>query len=143
MAHARKQIREAVAALIATNGVTVEQSRQYPMLEELMPRYLVFTTAEDIDNGSTTAQGIMRMLQVTVEAIIMADETTIDDDLDVHALYLEKRLNWSRLGGLALKTVLERSELAIRTLGDRSLGVLTLTFSVMYRTLPTDPEIIS
>jgi hypothetical protein len=143
MAHARKQIREAVAALIGTNGVTVEQSRQYPMLEELMPRYLVFTTSEDIDTGMTTANGIMRVLQVMIEAIIMADETTIDDDLDAHALYLEKQVNWTKLGGLALRTLLERSELSIRTEGDRSLGVLTLTFSVMYRTLPSDPEIIS
>lgn len=143
MAHARKQIREAVAALIATNGVVVEQSRQYPMLEEQMPRYLVFTTTEDVDNSQTTANGIMRVLQVMVEAIVMADETTIDDDLDAHALYIERSLNWSKIGGLALRTLLERSELQIRTEGDRSLGVLTLTFSVMYRTLPSDPEIIS
>lgn len=143
MAHARKTIREAVAALIGTNGVTVEQSRQYPMLEELMPRYLVYTLSEDIDNAMTTANGIMRNLMVVVEAIIMADETTIDDELDEHALYIEKQVNWSKLGGLALRTLLERSELAIRVEGDRSLGVLTLTFTVMYRTLPSDPEIIS
>lgn len=142
MAHARKQIREAVAALISTTSVVVEQSRQYPMLEELMPRYLVYTTSEDIEQSMTTANGIMRMLQVVVEAVMVADETTIDDDLDAHALYLEKQMNWSKLGGLAMRTILERSELAIRTDGDTSLGVLTLTFSVMYRTLPSDPEII-
>jgi hypothetical protein len=143
LAHARKQIREAVATLIATNGVTVEQSRQYPMLEEQMPRYLVYTIGEDIDQSMTTSNGIMRTLQTVIEAVIMADETTVDDDLDAHALYIERQLNWSKLGGLAMRTTLDRSELAIRTDGDRSLGVLTLTFSVMYRTLPSDPETIT
>ena len=143
MAHARKQIREAVAAAINTNGVTVEQSRQYPLLEEQIPRYLVYTTAEDIDQGMTTTNGVMRNLQIVVEAVIVADETTVDDDLDGHGLYLERALNWSKLTGLALRTLLERSELNIRTDGDRSLGVLTLTFSVMYRTLPSDPETIN
>lgn len=143
MAHARRQIREAAAAAIGTTAVVVEQSRQYPMLESLMPRYLVYTTDETIDESMSTRSGLMRVLTLMVEAVIMSDEDTIDDDLDAHAVYLETQLNLSTLGGLVLKTFLNRSELAIRTDGDLSLGVLTLTFDVTYRTLPTNPETIS
>ncbi len=143
MAHARKQIREAAAAAIGTTSVVVEQSRQYPMLESLMPRYLVYTTEESVDERMSTGSGLMRVVTLVVEAIIMADEATIDDDLDAHAVYLETQLNLSRLGGLALKTFMNRTEMAIRTDGDLSLGVLTLTFDVTYRTLPSNPETIS
>lgn len=143
MPHARRQIREAVAAAIAGNSVTVEQSRQYPMNEEQMPRYLVYTIAESVDPGMSTPGALMRELTVVVEAIIMADEATIDDDLDAHAVYLESQLSRSQLGGLVLKTDLSSSEMAIRTDGDLSLGVLTLTFNVLYRTLPTNPETIT
>lgn len=143
MAHARKQIREAAAAAIGTSGVQVEQSRQYPMNEAEMPRYLVYTTDENTDESMSTGRGIMRVVTMMVEAIQLGDEATIDDDLDAHAVYLETALNLSTLGGLVLKTFLRRTELAIRTDGDLSLGVLTLTFDVTYRTVPTNPESIS
>lgn len=143
MPHARFQIRDAVAAALAGNNVTVEPSRQYPMTQEQMPRYLVYTIAESVDVGMSTADGIMRELTLVVEAITTADETTIDDDLDAHAVWIERALNYTRLGGLALRVTLSQSEMAIRTDGDISLGVLTLTFNVTYRTLPTNPETIT
>ncbi len=143
MPHGRRQIREAVAALINTNGVTVEMSRQYPMNESEMPRYLVYTTSEAIDRNMSTSGGIMRELSLVVEAILTGDESTVDDDLDGHAVYIETQLNYTRIGGLAVDVALSQSEMAIRTDGDTSLGVLTLTFMVRYRTLPTNPETIT
>jgi hypothetical protein len=143
MAHARKQIREAIAAALVTPGVAVQESRQYPTNESEMPLYLVYTTDETVDESMSTSRGMMRTVTVMVEAIMMGDEATIDDDLDAHAVTIETALNTSVLGGLVLKTFLQRSELAIRTDGDLSLGVLTLTFAVLYRTLPTNPETIS
>lgn len=143
MAHARKQIREAAATAIEAPGVQVEESRQYPMNESEMPRYLVYTTDENTDEGMSTGRGIMRVVTLMVEAIQMSDEATIDDDLDAHAVHLETALNLSTLGGLVLKTFLRRTEMAIRTDGDLSLGVLTLTFDVTYRTVPTNPESIA
>ncbi len=143
MPHGRRQIREAVAALIATNGVPVELSRQYPMNESEMPRYLVYTIREDIDRNMSTSGGVMRELSLVVEAVIVGDESTVDDDLDGHSVYLESRLNYTRINGLVVDTFLSQSEMAIRTDGDRSLGVLTLTFTVRYRTLPTNPETIT
>ena len=143
MPHARRQIREAIAAALAPTGVTVEMSRQYPMTEEQMPRYLVYTISESVDMGMSTSGGIMRMLQAVVEAVTTGDEATIDDDLDAHAVAIETALNYTRLGGIALRVALAQSEMAIRTDGDISLGVLTLTFEVQYRTLPTNPETIT
>lgn len=144
MPHARRQIREAVAAaLTAAGSVTVEMSRQYPMTEDQMPRYLVYAIAESVDVGMSTADGMMRELSVVVEAVLTADEATIDDDLDGHAVIIETALNYTRLGGLALRVTLSQSEMAIRTDGDISLGVLTLTFNVAYRTLPINPETIT
>lgn len=143
MPHARSQIRDAVALQIATNDVTVEKSRQYPMNESEMPRYLVYTTRETVDEGMSTRNGLMRILELVVEAITTDDETTVDETLDEHAVYLESQLSYSTLSGLVQKTVLRQSEMAIRTDGDISLGVLTLTFDVTYRTLPTDPETIT
>jgi len=143
MPHARRQIREAVAAAVGTNDVTVEMSRQYPMNESEMPRYLVYALAESVDQGMSTPGAIARELSLVVEAILTGDEATVDDDLDGHAVYIETQLNRSQLGGLVLKTDLAQSDMAMRTDGDRTLAVLTLTFNVMYRTLPTNPETIT
>lgn len=142
MPHARRQIREAAAAALA-GSVTVEMSRQYPTTEAQMPRYLVYTIAESIEPGMSTPGALARELSLVVEAIMVGDEATVDDDLDAHAVFIESRLSRSNLGGLVLKTDLTQSELAIRTDGDRSLGVLTLTFAILYRTLPTNPETIT
>jgi hypothetical protein len=143
MAHGRKQIRDAVAAAISTNGVAVETNRVYPTDVSQLPRYLVFTDSENVDTGESTRQGMMRLADVTVEVVVAETVTHIDDTVDAHAVYIESMLNLSRLGGLAQTVFLQRTNLTTRSDADRSLAVLALTFAVRYRTLPTDPSVIT
>lgn len=143
MAHVRQQIRNAVVAAISGDGTTVEASRAYPESESEMPRYLVYTEAEAIDEGRSTSGGIMRILSVMVECVLMSTPATVDSDLDERAVYLETALNYSRLGGLVLKTVLQASKVTMEGEGDAVLGILSLTFDVTYRSLPTNSEVIT
>lgn len=141
MAHARKQIRDSIVTAISGNpGVTVEASRAYPALQSQMPIYLVYTTRDFVDESMSTANGRMRVCTVVIDALIAATEADVDDTLDEHAVYIESQLNDSRLGGVVLKTILQESELTVNTEGDVGLGILTLTYSVTYRTVPADPE---
>jgi len=141
MAHARKQIRDLIVTAISGNsGVTVEASRAYPALQSQMPIYLVYTTRDFVDESMSTANGRMRVCTVVIDALIAATEADVDDTLDEHAVYIESQLNDSRLGGVVLKTILQESELTVNTEGDVGLGILTLTYSVTYRTVPADPE---
>ena len=105
-----------------------------------MPIYLVYTTRDFVDESMSTANGRMRVCTVVIDALIAATEADVDDTLDEHAVYIESQLNDSRLGGVVLKTILQESELTVNTEGDVGLGILTLTYSVTYRTVPADPE---
>jgi hypothetical protein len=144
MTHARNQIRDLVVAAISTNpGVTAVASRAYPVNQSEMPRYLVYTDSEVVDESMSTPGGRMRELSVIIDAVVATTEADVDEALDAHAVYIETQLNDSRLGGVVLKTILRRSDLIINTEGDVGLGILTLTYAVTYRTLPTDPQSFS
>lgn len=143
MAHVRQQIRDAVAAAIAGNGVTVEKSRQWPVIESDFPRYLVYSMRETMDEGNSTRDGLMRNLEITVEAVVLTNPANVDIQLDTHAVYLENTLNYTTLGGKALKVVLRGSDMLLNAEGDGIMGVLTLTFDVTYRSLRTNSEVLA
>jgi hypothetical protein len=143
MAHVRQQIRDAVATAIAGNGVTVEKSRQWPINESEFPRYLVYSLREQMDESQSTRNGLMRNLEIVVEAVILANPATVDTALDTHAIYLETALNYSTLTGKVLKTVLRSSDILLNSDSDALMGILTLTFDVTYRSLPTNPEVLA
>lgn len=143
MAHVRQQIRDAVALAIAGNGVTVEKSRQWPINESDFPRYLVYSMRESIDESQSTRNGLMRVAEITVEAVIIASQATVDAVLDNHAVYIETALNYTTLTGKALKVVLRSTEMLLNSESDALMGILTLTFDVTYRSLPSNPELIT
>jgi hypothetical protein len=143
MAHVRQQVRDAVALAIAGNGVTVEKSRRWPTQESDLPRYLVYSLREQMDEAQSTRDGLMRILEIVVEAHVIANPATVDIALDDHAIYLETTLNYSTLTGKVLKTVLRSSDIMLNTDSDALMGVLTLTFDVTYRSLRTNPEVLA
>lgn len=142
--HVRQQIRDLIKAAVDTNpGVTVETSRTYPVTESEFPKYLIYTTSEFINDAISTRSADGRELTVMVEALVLANDADLDDDLDEHAIYLEKQLNNSVLGGAVLKTILQRSEVTSSVEGDVAVGSLTLTFNVTYRSVRGDPETLA
>lgn len=143
MAHGRTQIRTAVTALLTASapvGTSVKTSRVWPTAQADLPRYNVYTTGDDIDDrfGSMGIDG--HLLTLIVDILDSAPEATLQDVMDAHAAVVESTLVGQSYGGKAVDTNLTTTTITAANDGDVPLGVTTLTFEVIYRTLRGDPE---
>jgi len=141
MAHMRRQIREAAAALLtglASTGLRVYQSRVYPLRDSDMPCLLVSTDDESIQAEGIGAQQLERTLRLTVRAVTKAT-ANLDDTLDQMLAEVEVVLNGNRLGGLSLNTVPESISIAMDDSLEKPAGVATLTYSITYFTAGSNP----
>ena len=142
MAHARQQIREAIAALVtglATTGATVYQSRVYPI--ETMPSLSIYTLSERVDE--TTMDGDQtRTVDLIIEgrAKVSVD---LDDTLDTIAAEVETALFADQyLGGTIKSLDLIDTEIEMFDDLEKPAGVMRLAFSVMYRVNQAAPSVL-
>ncbi len=139
MAHVRAQIRDAVAVLLAGNGATVIKTRTYPLNDPELPMFMVYTNTErsELDSiGSTAA--LMRELDIVIEIVASGAINTLDDTLDDFAAVVEAALADQTYSGLAKDTNLSSTETEISVEGNTPIGMIRLTFAVMYRTVTND-----
>ena len=142
--HVRAQIREAIKSALAGDGtIQVESNRGSPLSELTQSRYVVYTLRESTDESQSTVSGFVRILTATVEFSTVCTQATLDTILDERAVFIENRLNYSRLGGLALKTVLRATDISVQDNPDSLIGTLMLTFDVTYRSNPLNSEELS
>jgi hypothetical protein len=141
--HVRGQVREAVRTAISGNGVVAECSRSFSVDESQMPRYLVYTNRDLIDDSMSTNQGHMRILTLVVEAVTLCTPSNVDAVLEAHCVYLENTLNWSRLGGIVTSVSLKGTDIDLNTDADSIYGKAVMTFEIQYRNQIGNSEVLT
>lgn len=133
MAHARKQIREAVASVVTgltTTGSDVFQSRVYPVETSSLPCLLVYTTEEETTDYNGTK--MLRELLVMVEGYAKAT-SDVDDTMDLICEEVETAIFADpTIGGLCKFGMLDRTEITLSGEGEKPLGKASMEFKFIY-----------
>lgn len=150
MAHQRKLIRHAVVAVLANAataaGARVQGTRIDSHKKTEIPAISVYTLSETVDDAGSGAapREITRNVKLEVAGwVAHSDVLPVDDAMDDLAEQIESAMDANRyLGGEAADTILESTEMQVRAEDGRSdplTGIVTLTYSVTYRTTPVPP----
>lgn len=142
--HLRRQIREAAAALVTGLGTTasrVFQMRIYPLQAAELPGLLVFTNDEAAVRTSFPAPSLMeRRLELVIEGYAKAT-SNLDDTLDGIAKEVEVAIAGDyTFGGKAKSTTLRSTQIQMVE-ADQPIGLVRLTFDVMYYALDNAPDV--
>jgi hypothetical protein len=144
MSHIRKQIRDAIVAVLTgltTTGSRVYKSRIYPLESGKLPGLCVFTKAETISNETITPPRTqIRVIEAMVEIYVMAN-SNIDDSLDTVSLEVEEAIYSNQtLGGLAKGIDIVSFDADYSGDGEKVVGVGRLSLEVTYTTKENDLE---
>lgn len=142
MSHARQQIREAAATLLAGILPTIYTSRVYPALN--LPNISVYANREtvetELDHGPGSQKRYSRLLEL--EITITAEAVTgVDDLIDDYAAQVEAALAGDiTLGGLCEDSRLMGSSFDLDGEAEKPLGLLRIIYEIWYRTTSADAE---
>lgn len=151
MAHPRKLIRHAIVAqLIAANtaaGARVTGTRVEPHKRGGLPAISVYTLREPVDaaaSADTAPREITRDVKVEIVGwVAHSDALPVDDAMDDLAEQIEAAMDVDpNLTGTAADSLLEETVMQVledNGGSDPMVGVVTLTYSVTYRTSPDAP----
>lgn len=140
----RKKIRDLIVAGATVAGSRVYPSRVLPLRGIELPAIAVYTLDETVsgDSLATAPRELTRDLSVVIEAWVKAGAVTdpkveqVDDRMDELAEQIETIMHADPyLGGEAGESILTGTETEIVEEGDRTLGLLLLSYRVTYRTL--------
>lgn len=145
--HQRTVIRRAVRDFLkgkTAAGNMVEATRRDKYRQNELPAIAIYTPADDVDEDSkdTSPRELKRDLTVRIVGRVK-DSERVDDVMDALALEIENVMHADPyLGGVAGDSILRGTEVGIDDEGERPIGVITLTYSVTYRTAaPAAPEL--
>jgi len=148
----RKKIRDLIVAGATVAGSRVYPSRVLPLRGLELPAIAVYTLDETVAGESlaTAPRELTRDLSVVIEAWVKAGAVTdpkveqVDDRMDALAEQIENIMHGDPyLGGEAGESILTGTETEIVEEGDRTLGLLLLSYRVTYRTLaPIAPVLV-
>jgi len=143
MSHVRTQIRDEIVSRVTSCvivGRNVFASRVYPLDESKLPGVCVYTENEEIDEDRGKQSSMQhRSVEVVLEG---HDKLTagVDDQLDAIAAEIETAVFSDRtLGGLAFAVDLDNTEVEIDAETEELIGVIKLTFRVLYLTTEGAP----
>ena len=146
MAHARKQIRDAILTQITgltTTGARAYASRVWSMGSDKLPGLIVYTIKEDAEIttiGST--RNSYRQLLVAIEAHVKG--TSPDDMIDTIAAEVEAVLGDDHaLGGLTKDIFYAGADIDLNGDGDQKVAVATLNYVVEYQVDEDDAEVLT
>lgn len=141
MAHARKQVRDAVVTVLTNAAVadSVSKSRVYPIPAGTVSMALVYTNNETIPQTTLTyPRKFERELNLVVECVAR-DADYLDDRLDRLCESVENAIGEDNtLGGVVKDCVLTDTQITLDSTGDAPIGSARLQFRVSYRTAETD-----
>lgn len=144
MAHVRKQIRDRVATLVAglpTTGANVYKMRRYALDDAKLPAICVYTMDESSSLITIGSRTLNRTINVAVQAFAVGPSSTISDTIDAICVEVEEAIAADfQLNGLAKSCVLTESQIDISVEGEKSVGNVSLIYSVDYVTSITDVE---
>jgi hypothetical protein len=144
MSHVRKQLREAIAALVTgltTTGSRVFQSRVYPLQESELPCLKVMTDSENVEYLTIHKPRMQKKtISVTIQAIAKA-VADLDDTLDEICRQVEVVLATNQtVSGLANALRLNGTNISLDGGGDQPVGVASMSFEVEIYCLETTPD---
>lgn len=144
--HLRRQIREAATALLtglSTTGGHVYASRIHPLNDAELPALRIYATEEPSEPTGIHAPKLLeRRLTLVIEACAKA-AADLDDTLDLIAQEVEVALGAApTISGTAHDSWLSNTEIEFSGEGELSLGVARLSFTVLYFTASTTPDIL-
>jgi len=146
MAHARKQIRDAVVATITglpTTGSRVFASRVYPLAAGTdLPGLLVYTVDEASEvNGMSRPRTLHRVLTLRVDAVARA-ASSLDDTLDTICAEVEAALSNTKPAGV-MDLFLASTEIELTRAGDQPYGIAHMQFQIAFNTKENAPETVA
>lgn len=142
MAHARQQVREALATQITgltTTGSSVYQSRTYPV--NTLPSITVMNTRDEV-REETQGGNQRRSLAVTLTCRAKAKDD-VDDTLDTIAAEVETAVNADpKLGGRVIDTALIVTDIEYADGGEQPIGVLRMEYEILYLVNKADVSVL-
>jgi hypothetical protein len=143
--HVRRQIRERVATTLTgltTTGSKVFQSRVYPLTANNLPGLLVYTTSESSDPDVMGAQPqLERELNLVIEGYAKTT-SNLDDVMDEIAKEIEVAMAAdTTINALAKDSFLTDTEIQLTGEGEQPIGMVTMNFTVQYRTANNAPDV--
>ena len=146
MAHARKQIRDAIVAKLTgltTTGSKVYASRVWPMGSDKLPGLIVYTVKESAEITTMGAvRNSYRQLEVAID--IYAKGSGVDDTVDQIAQEIKTALNTDQtLGGLTKDLMLESINIKLNGTGDKNTVVSNLIYVAEYQVNENDAEVLT
>lgn len=149
--HERQTIRHAAKAALEAAAVVEDghlfTSRKVAWRKRDLPAVALYAVDENVDPDSAASapRELVRRLQLVVEGAIEATtpapNNALDDALDALALKIEKALDAdTTLSGACGDMVLASTSLDMLEDGEKSIGVVTLTFAVTYRSWAPEQE---
>lgn len=144
MAHVRKQIRDKVATLLASNVGLVKRrvytTRVHPLNDSNLPAISVYTGSETSARLNAGVTDMIRELSLEIDCYVK-ETSSFDDDVDAIAVQVEEAMAGNfTLDGLAKFTVLTSTQIQFDGDADQILGIAKLTYSVRYVTPINDVE---
>lgn len=150
MAHPRKEIRDAVAALlVAANtaaGTRVTKTQVVPWKTAKLPALAVYTGTDvnDIESKQSYPREYRRNVEMTVEVCVVHTEAlSADDALDAMELEVLRALCVDpTFGRQCVDSVLALSDPRFWEEGERTYGALLMKFDVFYdQTMPLAADV--
>lgn len=142
MAHARKQIRDAVIATLTgltTTGNNVFASRVYPIQASELPCLVIHSGGETVN--LTTQDGTMeRNLTLDIEIRVKAT-TALEDMLDTISSEIETALLGTLPAGVKVSE-LSAVQFGLSGDGDQPHGFANMQMNFVYYTKESVPEVI-
>jgi transaldolase len=142
--HLRKQIRAAaVTALtgLATSAGRVYDSKYYPMQDADLPGLRVYANDQAIEQETIMANPLeASVLQLEVECCAKAN-TSAEDTLDQMAKEVQVALAGVQTMAGARYVYLRSMEAERAGEGEKALGVLRLTFEVLFKSAQNAPDV--
>lgn len=140
----RVKVRDLLVAGATVAGPRVFPSRVLPLRQLQLPSLAVYTTEEAVtaDSLQTAPRELTRGLTLVIEGWVRAGAVTdpdveyVDDQLDDLADQVEQIMHADPyLGDTVGESILASTETEIVEEGERTMGLLVMTYNVTYRTL--------
>lgn len=149
MAHARKTVREAFAALLTAAPASVYWKNVFetrlPPKRRVEPYLLVYVTSEDTEKLTFHAFAqIDRSAEIVVQGyLLVTDKQTAEDRIDAMAEEIEKRITLAALESIKVKGITS-PKTEIELVGEDESApthaVLTMSWIVQYSTAEGVPQ---
>lgn len=137
--HQRQAIRDAVIALLrgqTSVGDSVHKNVVIPKWRNRLPRIIVYTTDESVEEFTRAPRSLKRSLSLVIEIhVTSTDNDTLQDTLDNIAEEVENIMYVDHtLTGTCDDQMLEQVELDFRGEGDQPIAACRMVFIVEYIT---------